>query len=80
MYLAGPDSWMRHCSKKDKKKLSHFVICEDMNNMSTGQEMGLKWLQYKDGMWESLSCEEVQMRIQKAVRKILHSTGLSVVL
>lgn len=42
--------------------------------------MGLKWLQYKDGMWESLSCEEVQMRIQKAVRKILHSTGLSVVL
>lgn len=51
-----------------------------MNNMSTGKEKGLEWLEYKADIWECLSCEEVQIRIQKAVRKILHSTGLSVVL
>lgn len=38
VYLAGLDSWMRHCSeiKRTKKPKSHFIACENMNDTSSG--------------------------------------------
>lgn len=83
VYLAGPDGWMRHCSEKGGQRTRRrtFVLCEGSKKpVGRTGEGGAEWLEYEADMWACLSRTEVQMRIQKAVRKILHSTGVSVVL